>query len=165
MIVDTETAAWLSFAGWAFVLMGVSLAADARGHAASSAEWEGGGATPAAAYRAAGAAFIAMGAVLAAATWMRPAALGALARPIHLRPLERCVAGFGLAALGAGLALHRLTLEAPRRLPAALAAEDPGAGVPAPLSRRAASWAAWLLSVEFLLFGCFLLSRRGGFTP
>lgn len=168
MILDTETSSWLAFAGCAFALMGVSLAADARGHAASAAAWSGSGARQtqvAAAYRAAGSAFVALGAALVAGAWLRPRALSALARPIHLGRVERLAAGALLAVVGAGLALNRLSIAQPRRLPGGLAADGSLPGEPVPLGQRAASTAAWLLSLEFLLFGFLLLSRQGGLAP
>lgn len=168
MSFDWETRAWLAFAGSAFALMGVSLAAGAEGHAASAADWPGSTgrslAALVAAYRAAGSAFAAIGSAFVAAAWLGPRGFSALGRPIHLDGPQRLLAGGLLAAVGAGLAYHRLTLTAPRRLPAGL---DDGsiAGEGTRLRRRAASAAAWLLSADFLLFGCFLLSRRGGLTP
>ena len=168
MTFDWETRAWLAFAGSAFALMGVNLAAGAEGHAASAADWPGSTsrsvAALVAAYRAAGSAFGALGAALIAGAWLGPRGFAALGRPIHLSAPQRLAAGAVLAAAGAGLAYHRLTLAAPRRLPACL---DDGllSGDGPTLRRRAASAAAWLLSADFLLFGCFLLSRRGGLNP
>lgn len=155
MRLDPETFAWASFAASVFVLMGVTLAADAEDYARAASSWPGpagGREALVSAYRGAGAFFCV---AAAGVVW------AASRKPIHFDRPGRLALAAVFGAVGFGLVARKLTR--PPALPGALEAD----GTLAPddagtLGRKAAAAARWLLAADFAAFACFLLTRREG---
>lgn len=156
---------WLLFCGVVFVLMGASLGLDAQTHARAARDWQraagasaqGGGLRRlTAVYRALGAVFAGVGLWLIVARVLLAPAVPAGAA--GLSPGARRAAGAALLLLGAAMSALRLWERGKPKGPRFLQDVAPE-GKP-PLSRRAASWSGWALSLSFLLFGALLLSRR-----
>lgn len=132
------------FAGLAFILMGVGLAADAKGHAAAAAHWlspeTSRGLT--AAYRLGGLAFIALGALLPFIPF----------DTTRLGPW----AGAGFLGIAVWLALAKRPEWGQRPLPRGLEA----APAREPWGPRLARWSGWGVAACFAAFGLVLLLQR-----
>lgn len=162
MILD-ERQAWLLFIGLLAASMGVSLFCDAVEYSGALAEWrsrdgerDASKLTPW--YRAAGVLFAAGGAGLAAAGVLAPQSVAGHFKIFAFNDVGRVAGGVVFVLLGSTLAALRLVAR-PRPLPAALAGE---AG-PDSLRRRLAAAARWARVGLITLYGCFLLSRVGGY--
>lgn len=144
--------AWLVFGGVVFFLMGLGLAADARGHARSALQWLPAERSAALvlAYRLAGGLFMACGLFMAFSGRIEPPVLGRAGR---------LAAGVLLLACGAGLAwAKRPELGAGARLPGDLEREMGLSPAPDPLGARVWRWSGWALAAAFAGFGALLLS-------
>lgn len=146
-----EQAAWVAFAGLAFVLMGAGLIADAPVHAQAARDWQerfyfAAGKSRAAdplvwAYRAGGLLFVAAGAWLLAALALSPDLLAARLKAAGGGPLGRLLGGMLFSACGGLLAGAR--------------AGEWARGRPRTLS----FWSGTALAALFVAFGAFLISR------
>lgn len=146
--------AWLVFGGVVFFLMGLGLAADARGHARSALQWlpAGQGSSLVLAYRLAGGAFMAFGVLMAfGPSWIKP--------PV-LDRAGRSAAGLLLLACGAGLAwAKRPELGGGARLSGALERELGLSPAGESWGPSVARWSSWALAAAFVGFGLWLLTR------
>lgn len=158
---------WPLFLGLVFLLMGLSLIADADAHAASALEWQR-ETQPAAApssaagvlwaYRAFGAGFSGVGLWLLVGWCFFRAALLERLGPAVAGPASSPAAGAALAFGGAGLALFKTTSWLRPRSHAFVEEELPLER--APLGRRVAVWSMRLLAALLFSFGTLLISRR-----